>query len=115
MSAPEDGNPRRAETGGGAGVASSGPRSGVYAPATQLLSPAQNFGQPTGGKPTKEGAVSHGFAQLNPPQHKKSNSLMNQKMMQLLLTEDPPAHGANPNDFNHPNKDPISAQILKSQ
>lgn len=115
MSAPEDGHPRRAETGGGVGAGSSGARTGVYAPSSQLLSPAQAIGQHAGGKPAKEGTVTHGFGQLNPPQHKKSNSLMNQKMMQLLLTQDPPSHCGNPNDFNNQNTEPINAQILKSQ
>lgn len=35
--------------------------------------------------------------------------------MQLLLTQDPPSHCGNTNDFNNSNKEQISAQILKSQ
>lgn len=115
MTAQDEGHPRRADTGGGVGVSASAAHAGVYAPSSQLLSPAQYLGQHAVGKPAKEGTVAHGFGQLMPTQHKKSNSLMNQKMMQLLLTQDPPSHCANPNDFNNQNKEQISAQILKSQ
>jgi len=63
----------------------------------------------------KDGTFAPGFGHLNPPHHKKSNSLMNQKIMQLLLTKDPHPAGQHPNDFNKQNKEQINAQILKSQ
>lgn len=77
MSMQDDTSQRRSETAGGPANAAHGAGYGGYAPSTQLLSPAHNFGQYAAGKPAKEASAAHGFAPLMPPHHKKSNSLMN--------------------------------------
>ena len=85
-SAPDDTSQRRSEAAGGPTSGARGAGYGGYTPSAQLLSPAHDFGQYAAGRPAKEGSAAHNFAPLMPPHHKKSNSLMNQKMMQLLLT-----------------------------